>query len=315
MASSVIASFLEKFNYINLPIRKRKIHEYILGKKNLDDPFFKNSSIRILNELQKENIRGGISVLDRDTSNRISRFNLSKIDDQLKNFQKKNFISFSDLYFQSMKIANTAVCYKQPLNNPKGVVELTVNIHLYNSKDLYKSYKREFSDLKIINLTRNFEDLINSLVSQNFSQKFYVLNKYKFNILRYKRAYLKYLDAIKDFEGLNIEFNDIFEPYNQNTLNNICEFIDEKKIHIDKLKKDKFDLYGKLTNYNKAFNIFDNNINFIPNLSKKFIRSYFKKRNSFFKDIYTVLTFQIIYIFSLFKFRSKVHEYIKKNKK
>ena len=40
MASSVIASILEKFGYLNLPLRKRDFHEYLI-KKEASDPYFK----------------------------------------------------------------------------------------------------------------------------------------------------------------------------------------------------------------------------------------------------------------------------------
>ena len=32
MATSLVASIIEKYGYINLPIRKRQIHQYLLKK-------------------------------------------------------------------------------------------------------------------------------------------------------------------------------------------------------------------------------------------------------------------------------------------
>ena len=45
-----------------------------------------------------------------------------------------------------------------------------------------------------MNLTRSLDDLINSMVSQNFAQKQKQLHHYKFNILNYKNAYLDYIN-------------------------------------------------------------------------------------------------------------------------
>ena len=54
MGSTVVASILEKFGYLNLPIRKRNFHEYLINKRILSDPYFKNETIRILKGFEKE---------------------------------------------------------------------------------------------------------------------------------------------------------------------------------------------------------------------------------------------------------------------
>ena len=40
---------------------------------------------------------------------------------------KKNFNSFSEMYFESMMIFNSCLTYKNSINKPKGVIELSVN--------------------------------------------------------------------------------------------------------------------------------------------------------------------------------------------
>ena len=130
---------------------------------------------------------------------------------------EKNFNSFSEMYFESMMIFNSCLTYKNSINKPKGVIELSVNLHKYNSRQLYESYKNEFKDIKIINLTRSFDDLINSMVSQN-------LHHYKFNILNYKNTYLDYIKSIETFKGLNIDFKNIFQPNTEKIINKLSEY-------------------------------------------------------------------------------------------
>ena len=106
-------------------------------------------------------------------------------------------------------IFNECLIYKDIINNPKGVVELSINLHKYNSEELYNGYKNEFEDIKIINLTRDFDDLINSMISKFCTEK-KELHHYTFNIVNYKKAYKDYLDSIEKFEGLKIDFKNVF---------------------------------------------------------------------------------------------------------
>lgn len=302
MGSSVIASFLEKFNYVNLPIRKRDFNKYLLGERNLNDPYFKNETLRILQNLEKKSIRGGISVLDRDKSQEIPRFDLSIVRKDLEQFNNKNFNRFSDIYFESMLIANKCVTYKNRISKPKGVIELSVNIQKFNKDNLYKAYKKNFENLKVINLTREFDSLINSLSSQNYSQNIMNINRYKLNLYNYKLAYKKYLKSIETFHGININFDDIFEPYTENTLNRISDYIGEEKKDIKQLKYETFDLYGKITGYKKTFSKFDDKQNFIPKFGKSLAKFFFHTKNNLILNIFVIFIFQLSYLFGLIKF-------------
>lgn len=302
MGSSVIASFLEKFNYVNLPIRKRDFNKYLLGERNLNDPYFKNETLRILQNLEKKSIRGGISVLDRDKSQEIPRFDLSIVRKDLEQFNNKNFNRFSDIYFESMLIANKCVTYKNRISKPKGIIELSVNIQKFNKDNLYKAYKKNFENLKVINLTREFDSLINSLSSQNYSQNIMNINRYKLNLYNYKLAYKKYLKSIETFQGININFDDIFEPYTENTLNRISDYIGEEKKDIKQLKYETFDLYGKITGYKKTFSKFDDKQNFIPKFGKSLANFFFHTKNNLILNIFVIFIFQLSYLFGLIKF-------------
>ena len=60
-----------------------------------------------------------------------------------------------------------------------------VDIEKYKPDLLHSSYLKCFKDIKIINLTRDFDSWLNSLCSQNFSQD-KILRYLKFNISNYR---------------------------------------------------------------------------------------------------------------------------------
>ena len=305
MASSVIASICEKFGYLNLPIRKRNFHEYITKKRSLSDPYFKKETIRIFKSFEKKKNIGGINIFARDKGNNLPRINTEKKLEKIYNFEKKEFKTFSEMYFESMMIFNECLIYKDIINNPKGVVELSINLHKYNSEELYNGYKNEFEDIKIINLTRDFDDLINSMVSQNFAQRKKELHHYTFNIVNYKKAYKDYLDSIEKFEGLKIDFKNVFLPNTENLIQKISDHIGEDSVNYQNFRKQKFDLYGKVTEFQNAFTVIDSNINYIFPVVKKLLKIFFFVPEKKITNILMIIIFQIFYLFSMMKFKIK----------
>ena len=310
MGSTVVASILEKFGYLNLPIRKRNFHEYLINKRILSDPYFKNETIRILKGFEKEKNIGGRNIFARNQGNNFSRINTSNNLERINEFQNKSFKSFSEMYFESMLLFNKCLTYKDTIENPKGIIELSINLHKYNSKQLYDSYKNEFKDIKIINLTRDFEDLINSMVSQNFAQKQKEIHHYKFNILNYKNAYLDYLKSIETFKGLNIDFKNIFQPKTEKLIIAISDYVGEEILDYQELKKKDFDLYGKLTSFEETFTVIDTNINYIFPIIKKLIKLFFIAPERKIMNFLMIIIFQIFYLFSMMKFTIKYKKYL-----
>ena len=53
------------------------------------------------------------------------------------------------MYFESMMIFNECLIYKDIINNPKGVIELSINLHKYNSKNYIMVIKMNLKILKL----------------------------------------------------------------------------------------------------------------------------------------------------------------------
>ena len=144
MATTLVASIIEKYGFISLPIRKRKIHQYLLNEYQLKDFTFKELTIEKLTNLSKLMNTGGVSVVDRDSLVKISRINLDLINQEIESFKLKEFETFEEMYFESMIIANKGTVYKEKLKEIKGSIEITTDITKYNPQELYKQHIKTF---------------------------------------------------------------------------------------------------------------------------------------------------------------------------
>lgn len=307
MGSSVVAAIVEKFGYINLPLRKRKLNEYVLGLKKIEDNYFKDRTKIITNNLSTNMRVGGTGVSDRDSSLPIKRFDINLASKEFKNFYKKQFISIDDLYFASMELANNVTIYKKKVTDIKGAIELSVDIEKYKPDILHSSYLKCFKDIKIINLTRDFDSWLNSLCSQNFSQD-KILRYLKFNILNYKKIYIKYLTSIKHFKGLNIDFNDIFIPNTNCVIKRIKYFLedDSNDIVLENFKNQSFDLYGGIRSYGKTFNVVDDKLSYLSKYTRYTARRFiYLKNKNICIDFFFIVIFQFLYILDFVRFKKK----------
>ena len=171
MASTVISSVIEKFGYINLPIRKRKLEEYVIDKRKIDDTYFKDRTIHVLKNLSNLNSIGGINVIDRNKNKLEKKINLNLIQSDLDNFYNKKYTSLEEMYFDSMLIANKATIYKKKTNTIRGSIELATYIEQNDNKEVFRLYKKKFKKVKFINLDREFTSWLNSLLSQKLFER------------------------------------------------------------------------------------------------------------------------------------------------
>ena len=64
MASTNISALLEKFGYLNVPVRKLELTKYLLNKLTIDDLSMKEKIKEIIINDSKEQKKGGFSKLD-----------------------------------------------------------------------------------------------------------------------------------------------------------------------------------------------------------------------------------------------------------
>mgnify|MGYP001295539025 FL=1 len=305
MASSVVASILEYFGYINLPIRKRNLEEYVVGKRKLNDNFFKNKTKEILRNLSESNLSGGYSVLDRNNNKLLKKIDLELIKKDLEIFNNQKYSNVEDMYFESMLIANKGTIYKKKIKNVVGAIELSTYIEKQDNKFLFEAYKKEFKKVKFINMNRDFSSWINSLLSQKIFERNRSIIPNIVRLTSRKRDYDNYVKNSKLYEGLQINFNDIFLPKSYDTIKIIEKFISSNN-NIDDYNGKMYDLYGSLRNFDSAFTKFDDNINYLSYISKKIISRLDESNFSLILDLAFQLTYTFDYLTAYKRVKTKI---------
>jgi hypothetical protein len=303
MGSTLISSLVEHYGYLNFPLRKLGVHDYLSKKRKLEDNYLKNKFISLMkryNEVQK---LGGVSVLDRKNRPLIKKIDLNLVNKEINNFQKKNFESLKEMYFEAFFIFNKSLKYKLPIKHPLGAIELTNDIYKYQDCDLQYLYKKEFNEVYFINIRRDFLSWLNSFVSQYYSYPGLNLRSVFFKLSNVKKNFNSYENSLNKFKNsLNIYFDEMFIPNNLNLKYKIENYLNLKS-NFD-MEKMNYDLYGGLTDFKKAFTKHDDNHFFLPKtfhyLYKKLGKFYFK---NIFLDLFLDIIFQLVYLIGYIKFK------------
>jgi len=305
MGASLVASIIEHMNYINLPVRKRGLNDYVIKKKNLKrDNFFKNRTIQILENYSKKIQLSGLGVQERDKSNKKSLFEYKKNFEKINKFKNKKFNNLSDMYFQSMHLFNQCTIYKKRLNKPKGSIEFLLGINFYDTKSLYNCYRKNFKVIKLINLNRNFNDWFEALASQKFAKK--ISFKFlKMSIINNYLFYKQYNTKKNNHNALNINFEDLFID-KKKTINKINYFISDKKkkSFYRSIRGKNFDLFGSVYNFKRAFTLSDKKYMYLNKIAHKYIQFTILVYNkSEFLGRFLDLIFQFLYIYNLIVYK------------
>ena len=303
MGSSGLSALLEKYGYVNLPLRKTHISEYVTGKVELKNQKYKRKFVKVLKHMSKQLSFGGSSVLVRDKYKPLKRFEVR--NKEINVFKKKKFKSFKDMYFYAIKLSNNSTKYKKKINKISGSIEMAIDSHKYDIRKLEEGYRKNFKDIVFLNCTRNFEGWTNSLCAERFAQPKIQLKYLKFNIYKWKKLYLKYHSNIKNSEGIKINFDDIFVPNFFKTKKNIESKLKLKKISNKKLINSNFDVYGYLISFNEAFKKYDDNNLVLNFMSIKILKFYKQIKFNLFLDIIFVSLFCLLFYFDFLRFKLK----------
>ena len=154
MASTVVGSIVEKFGYLNIPVRKIGLHEYLMGKKKLSDDYLKS---RILNCFVSHNKiiqSGGVSVRDRNSSTPRQLVDMTIVEQEIEIFKNKSFSNVSEMYGQGRNLYSKALKYKKSNHIDGNHIEYTTDVQDYKAELLFDAYKREFKNIFMINLNQ-----------------------------------------------------------------------------------------------------------------------------------------------------------------
>ena len=253
MASTVVAAVAEKFNFINLPLRKIFFHDYLVGKFDLDDHTIWNKVDKFIEALNEPKALGGVSVVDRDNSipGLIIDFKNAKKDISI--LKKKIYNNVGEMYREIRLTLYSNIKYK-PLNeNANKHIELTTDIQKYNPDVLINAYEKNFDEVLFINLYRDFLGWAESLASQRFRHP-RMRTRYKFLLSSIFKQYSDYKLVVSNYPGLHIDFSSLFD--NRFDLIEKLSLFLHHDAEVD-WENEVYDLHGKLCSYDETFNLSD----------------------------------------------------------
>lgn len=306
MGKSLISSLLEKFNFINLVVRKRYLNEYVTEKRLISDMIFKDRTLVIAKELSNPDVSGGLGVVNAINDKKTIKIDIEKIQEDLNKFYKNNYKNLDEMFFESMCLFNKATIYKNNLINPVGAIENSKNISKFEFKEIYAGYKKHFKDFYFIFLNRGFISWINSIASQIISKNFLNLFKYRMRLSSQVQRHKKWQNIYKDIDKkiLKIDFDDFFDEKRLSAIiKKVSTHINENEPNIN-FKNENFDCFGYMASYEKAFKKIDDQVNFLSNFSKKVSQISYNSKSKFFIFFLDII-FQISFLIDVINFKIK----------
>ena len=298
MGSSLVGSIVEKFGYLNIPVRKIGLHDYLMGIRDLQDGFMKHRLHEILADHNNMIHSGGVNVQDRDNSLPRVLADPRKVVNELKYIDDHLFPNTTELYDQIKQTYAKALVYKKSKHEQGKHIEYTTNITSYPARQLNDAYAAAFDDVYMVNLHRDFLSWIESLISQRFAHPHY-RSRCLFTFHAAVSQYKTYEKTVKDYPGLHLDFESLFCPNNKDLLSNISELINQPVPSIHWEKED-YDMYGRLADYNKSFTKADIQGSHLSTMTRRIIRGFMgSKKITLFQDIVV----QVLYLFELVRFK------------
>lgn len=294
MGSSVVGGLVEKFGYLNLPIRNLGLNRYLLSRKEDDQNRLKEKFIQFFSYFDRKLKLGGVNIADRDTSPSYFVIDKKKIDKELSELKTKEFSDVLELYTSFRALYAKAIKYKTSNHIPGYHIEYTTYFDQYPTRELCEAYIHQFENVAFIHLHRDFVGWVESILSQYFAGP----RKWRIILLHaLYRRYVEYENSIKDCPGLHLNFESLFEDNIADLATEIAKEIDEPVPDLT-WEDEEYDLYGRLRSFNAAFTLADVEGKYLSTSTRKFIRYCIKKKKiTRLHDI----VFYLLYIFDLIR--------------
>jgi len=300
MGSTLVGAVVEKFGFLNIPVRKIGLHDYLIGKRSINDPFM-FTRFRDIGISHGSPIRlGGVSVSDRDGAPPRALVDWSIIKDGLDSLTLDEHLDVSMRFDEMRNLYAKALVYKKS-NHKKGWhIEYTTDLEKYHSTTMVEAYRNSFESVFFISLHRNFEEWVEAIVSQRFSHTTWKV-RLKFVLSSITKQYREYEDSIKDVPGLHLDFDEIFAHKIQRLNEQIGSELGLTVPILD-WENEMYDLYGKLSNFEKTFIKADFGGKYLSPVSRSII-NFSAKKKRFIRIIDFV--FYFFYLFDLVRFLKK----------
>jgi hypothetical protein len=304
MGSTVVSAIVEKFGYLNLPIRDLGMHDYLIGTRAIDDDYLKNKFIGVIYSDSRMLYGGGVNVLDRDNSTSYQRVDKDLVTKDIIEVQQKQFRDLSELYDCLRSIYTKGLKYKKSKHVAGKHIEMTTDFHTYHPDKLCSAYFRGFGDVVFIHLHRDFLGWVESIASQRFSNP---RKRHKFFLHKLYRRHFQYESRIKDCPGLHLDFESLFLPNTWQLIDHISEALGEPVPDIQ-WEDELFDLYGQLRSFSRTFTMADYRGKYLSPTTRRIIKASLGKRNIILIHFFDAIVY-FFYLINLLKFLYKKNAY------
>lgn len=278
MASTVVGGFVEKFGFLNIPVRKLGLHQYLTGRFDLKNNYLKDRILLTLKTHDEEVLQGGVSVEDRDSAKARKLVDMSLIEADLNEFLERPNSSVSNLYMDARNLYAKSVIYKKVDYQTGKHIEYTTDVINYDLKELHQAYESQFDNVFFINLTRDFEGWLEALVSQRFAHPSLKV-RLLFLLHNATDVFHRYEKQVENAPGLLINFDELFLPNNEKTLKKIQDHLNNKERSFS-IEEEVFDLYGKLCDYKTTFSCASIPNQYLTKTTLKVARYFYTHRKS-----------------------------------
>ena len=255
MGSTNLGAIFEKYGYINLPFRKFLLSEYVMGIKDITDKSMQYKCLYNIDSLSQKTILGGVSVKDRNSRESIIRAlrPTKKNTDQFLSFNPKNIY---ELISHCFLFTAKHIIYKEFKKPIKGFVIYEMPQFKINYQFTQVEYINKLTNLrnfKFFLMNRSFKEWCASILSQEDYKK---SNDKSLNTISIEKLFRRWRN-INNYANLKrvhtIQLESILLPNTEKTNLLIASKLDLEYIDYKEILLSKFDLFGSLLPFKKAF--------------------------------------------------------------
>lgn len=298
MGSSVVAAIVEKFGYMNIPVRNVGLNKALISKSVADKEKLRSNFIELFSGHDRMLKVGGVNMNDRDSSSSFKLIEKKLIEREIEIIKEKNFDNLSELYFSLKELYAKALQYKQSNHISGKHVELTTYFDRYPIRELCEAYRQEFKSVHFIHMHRDFIGWLESIVSQQFAKK----RRWRLILLHaLYRRYTNYENKARACQGLHLDFDILFQSDTKETIAAIAGELGEPVPEIN-WESELYDLFGGLRDFKTSFTLADVKGKYLSGLTRRVVGYFIKKKKiSRIDDI----IFYMLYLIDLIVFLSR----------
>lgn len=270
MGASLLGGFAERLGAVNVPLRQYGLSDYLLGRSVLESGLMQERVVDWISRHSRPIRLGGINVLDRDSQVPKPFNDIERVVGDLDRLKNTHYPDLQSLHRDCFEVFARSVTYKDVDTSGSVFIDFPIDFGEFASRarELYDAYHRNFDDVRMIHLHRDFEGWINAVAVQKFSK-----GDLSFRLKSWVKHYDNYERAVRELPGLHVDFRELFDTPIEVLARRIGEFTGLPHEDVDWRNID-YDLYGKFVPFDKAFTPVDDGNVYLNHFSRQYFSRY-----------------------------------------